>query len=560
MEWTYEAVGGSAEAYAAALVGFLRAHQSLFNMSVYDSAGGLVGAERVTHFVVGRHWERRVPPEWSAWLSSRAALVRSPADEDAWLQMLMDFHAGCPASLAAFMREAAALAQPARVVLGQRYDEGPVRSIETTQDAAVALMSQKKKHETRLLGDTLVAAATRDACDSLVDVGAGKGYLTQYVKLKMPQLNVVAIEGSEHHAQSYRDRSEYLQAKLTEASARRQRRAAAAPSARPSDSPSEIRESRPNPDPDSSSAEVVPTAPVVAARIPLGEGAGEFFRKVSSALGPGLAVRRVLVAGLHTCGDLAPTILRLFLDAPEAVSLVSVGCCYHQMTEDPDARRPGPRDPASAPRSGFPLSAALRAGPGRVDYHLCSGRHVAAGVLGECIGLEAMRHTCARQSFRAGLEALLDARVGRACAGGPFAHHTGSTRARCMGEFGTYAVESCRKMLRKLAGYTDAPAHYREALGAHLSRELSTDQGAQRFAEDARAFFRSIGGTESGLLPEACAFAALRQLIGPLVEALVLVDRLLYLREHAGVADAALVRLFMPDISPRSVALVARKL
>ena len=47
------------------------------------------------------------------------------------------------------------------------------------------------------------------------------------------------------------------------------------------------------------------------------------------------------------------------------------------------------------------------------------------------------------------------------------------------------------------------------------------------------------------------------QLFGPLLEALVLIDRLLYLRELGH--TAALVPLFDPSLSPRSYALVAVK-
>jgi len=42
---------------------------------------------------------------------------------------------------------------------------------------------------------------------------------------------------------------------------------------------------------------------------------------------------KFLVVGLHTCGDLAPTILRLFAQSPEVVAVASVGCCYMKLTD-----------------------------------------------------------------------------------------------------------------------------------------------------------------------------------------------------------------------------------
>lgn len=39
------------------------------------------------------------------------------------------------------------------------------------------------------------------------------------------------------------------------------------------------------------------------------------------------------ITGLHTCGDLAANILRLFLQSPAARAVCVVGCCYHQISE-----------------------------------------------------------------------------------------------------------------------------------------------------------------------------------------------------------------------------------
>ena len=55
---------------------------------------------------------------------------------------------------------------------------------------------------------------------------------------------------------------------------------------------------------------------------------------------------RVCMVGLHCCGDLTPTMLRVFTRQPELRSLVCVSCCYHHMTYlglyDPDGLPTGP--------------------------------------------------------------------------------------------------------------------------------------------------------------------------------------------------------------------------
>ena len=42
------------------------------------------------------------------------------------------------------------------------------------------------------------------------------------------------------------------------------------------------------------------------------------------------------LVGLHTCGDLCSTALRLFAEVPQAQAVCVVGCCYHHITEQDD--------------------------------------------------------------------------------------------------------------------------------------------------------------------------------------------------------------------------------
>ena len=55
------------------------------------------------------------------------------------------------------------------------------------------------------------------------------------------------------------------------------------------------------------------------------------------------------------------------------------------------------------------------------------------------------------------------------------------------------------------------------------------------------------------------AFYQLRSLFAPLIEGLVLLDRLVFLLEQKNVSDAYLVKIFDPVISPRCYALIAVK-
>jgi len=57
-----------------------------------------------------------------------------------------------------------------------------------------------------------------------------------------------------------------------------------------------------------------------------------------------------VICGLHTCGDLAPTMIRSFVQS-EAELLVNVGCCYHFLSEVSSK---------NCETAGFPMSELLQ--------------------------------------------------------------------------------------------------------------------------------------------------------------------------------------------------------
>ena len=44
--------------------------------------------------------------------------------------------------------------------------------------------------------------------------------------------------------------------------------------------------------------------------------------------------QRFIIVGLHTCGDLATTLLRVYTHCSNAVAIISVGCCYMKLTHE----------------------------------------------------------------------------------------------------------------------------------------------------------------------------------------------------------------------------------
>lgn len=52
---------------------------------------------------------------------------------------------------------------------------------------------------------------------------------------------------------------------------------------------------------------------------------------------------------------------------------------------------------------------------------------------------------------------------------------------------------------------------------------------------------------------------SLRAALGPLLETFLLLDRLLFLQEQGNTIEAAMLSIFDPELSPRNVAIIAKK-
>ncbi|KAI8075364.1 methyltransferase domain-containing protein [Gilbertella persicaria] len=60
----------------------------------------------------------------------------------------------------------------------------------------------------------------------------------------------------------------------------------------------------------------------------------ENISQVLAKWSPGSVDKRWLVTGLHTCGDLSPMIFNLFAESEQVSCVVNVGCCYNALTTE----------------------------------------------------------------------------------------------------------------------------------------------------------------------------------------------------------------------------------
>lgn len=218
-----------------------------------------------------------------------------------------------------------------------------------------------------------------------------------------------------------------------------------------------------------------------------------------------------LLVGLHTCGDLGPSMIKLFADSPAARGLVSVGCCYMKLNEK---RCEGLEDGKAYPMSKHVQAMGTKA---VLSYQArevaCHAFEVYVNRLRE--SPLALKIHC----YRALLERLIVDRYRdqRHCGLGCVKHASGMT-------FAQYA----RKALEKFP----LPMPDEDLDSPELELAMSEWQ-------------------------RVVVFYSLRLLIAPVVESLLLVDRMLYLWDRC--IPSCLVPLFDPCMSPRNLVLLAFK-
>ncbi|KAF9571010.1 hypothetical protein EC968_001096 [Mortierella alpina] len=204
---------------------------------------------------------------------------------------------------------------------------------------------------------------------------------------------------------------------------------------------------------------------------------------------------RWTLCGLHACGDLTSNMIKLFLES-SATCLFSVGCCYHWITERYD--RDG-NIVISDGTHGFPLSAAFN----RYKAHL--GEHA------KMIACQSPERWLKYQKesedaihghyFRALLHKLM---VERGLYPGP------PTTAPVLGRMGKHRLRGFPHYL--------ATALHRLSLPADAIRPEEAQAAYEEFLE--KDLYRI------GIL------WALRTMLGPLFEGMILLDRATYLYEN----------------------------
>ncbi|XP_039606891.1 protein RRNAD1 isoform X1 [Polypterus senegalus] len=235
-----------------------------------------------------------------------------------------------------------------------------------------------------------------------------------------------------------------------------------------------------------------------------------------------------ILTGLHACGDLSATLIRHFVHCPRAVGITSVACCYMKLTTHENLTPPGIYAPSNVREEkledavmdimvGYPMSCWVKNLPGHeLSY---KAREAACHAKEDYIQRLRQDSTILKvHCYRAVLETFIrkvDPSLKRA---------------------GIQTVKKGHEL-----PFTDYARVGLKRLG--LPADLPLDLLA---VEDMLA--------QQG---KVVAYFCLVMLLAPVVETLVLLDRILYLQQEG--IECSLLPLFDPHFSPRNLVLVACK-
>ncbi|XP_062135065.1 probable methyltransferase-like protein 25 [Drosophila sulfurigaster albostrigata] len=381
-----------------------------------------------------------------------------------------------------------------------------------TQLSIKEFMSAKKCHEveqTAALVDKLVQSVSQPAQKAsccIVDAGDGKGYLSSRLALQYGH-RVLGIDSNESNTENALTRNRKLQRAwngLTERAElqsqgiippRRGKKAAQ----RETNSVSH-----------SSMENYKTTAQFITTDINLDDLVTQHFDQHSNG---------ICLTGLHTCGNLATTCLQVFHAQNSCRILCNIGCCYHLLRERYSHQEFFGNKVVMEQQTeyGFPLSRYLQ------QKQLRLGRNA------RMLAAQSIERTLAAKElpnitlyYRALLELLV-------CRHAPqLKNELQVGKVRKFGSFSEY-VQKCAKKL-------NAPW-----LAAVEEAEL---QALLKAHEQDRQYLE--------------LFYLIRMSFAPILESVILLDRLLYLKE-LGYEHSYLIDLFDAVISPRHYAIVAIK-
>ncbi|XP_015888360.3 uncharacterized protein LOC107423331 [Ziziphus jujuba] len=518
----------------------------------------------VVNFFQDRQWEA-VDKEWIECLRKEPVenLVQIPSGvvQDHW-----------PASLKEFVVTSRSLALPREQT--DLHKALPGLNLCSLNSVLSQGMNVKKKHEVEVLSAVVSLITNNVGAHTVIDVGAGQGYLAQVLSFHYRH-RVIAIDACSHHG------------RVTDARAERIKKYYAA----------QMRKSESGKRnliiPKTITCHVISKEMLKALAytavhednvIEQEQNYANFDANLEQSSCNADNEASLVLAGLHACGDLSVMMLKTFLDCKEVKAVISIGCCYNLLSEE------GFNDVSL--QCGFPMSLGVKSasfslGKSLLDLACQSAERW------RCMENDSGVHNFWLHAFRAAFQMFLTRFYPEVITRSPSIGRQGKAlrrrqqrvtldsllhekericpRSNMNGNFPTVKPKVETDDSPSSAFETAALSHEHFHIGSrceeakpvdryplfekycqsglcHLGLEPLQDTDFQEIWNEVEPFSELIG-----------PYWSLRAALGPVLETLILLDRLLFLQEQGSSIEAVILPIFDPALSPRNVAIIAEK-
>ena len=364
-------------------------------------------------------------------------------------------------------------------------------------------MKQKKKYEIQLLGDTIIKEAKNKNINTIIDIGCGKGYLTNYISLNS-NLRIIGIEGNEDNTNKMMLRINKIEQK--------------------------------NKTIINNKAEGY-TAFLTSDTTP------EEFKNICKLNNN----EKVILTGLHPCGDLTPTLMRLFKNLEQIQSLIFVGCCYNKLTENPLFFQLSDNEIKKQSNIyGFPMSDYLLI-KNKIKFHL-GNSYISSNPHPLSKTREDWLYSYKMRSYRIALELFIHNYLPNYLE----VHYIGQIRENYSKSFGDYLNRALINIKRHAKDFNYKNNNYNSVLNKWID-DFSSKNDIIKVGNE---FYIKLNPFND-IIFESAIMIILGARISQVMEGLIIADRVLFLKQFCSYVSAR--RLFHPFISPRGIIMIAHK-
>eukprot|EP01091_Cochliopodium_minus_P018773 TRINITY_DN7699_c0_g1_i2.p1 TRINITY_DN7699_c0_g1~~TRINITY_DN7699_c0_g1_i2.p1 ORF type:complete len:326 (-),score=89.83 TRINITY_DN7699_c0_g1_i2:169-1146(-) len=185
-------------------------------------------------------------------------------------------------------------------------------------------MCPKKIHECSLLSSLILEITKKIGIETVIDIGAGKGYLSQCLHF-LCDLEVISIDSSAFHSENAEKRKQYI-TKKTEKEIKKNTKN----NENKDDKKNEINKKNDNNNYIFKNKKKEKELSIVTKFISPQISENEFKEMIFPHINN--KSKDVLITSLHSCGDLSTSSMKMANNFETIKAFVGVGCCYHKIS------------------------------------------------------------------------------------------------------------------------------------------------------------------------------------------------------------------------------------